>query len=123
MIQNGAAQPPLVRLGVANPPGPIAWRVVDLGIPGFDRQTLLVVAWWSRCSDSGSFVALNAGLQSNAALLIDKLLGLRNPSQHEAQYSMFQGSKTHLSASNWSILKGRAWYELDLAALVADEAF
>lgn len=72
--------------------------------------------------DAGRLVALNAALQSNAALLIDKLLGLRNPASMTPN-PQASGAKPHFIGQQLVDAQGRAWYELDVAALVADEAF
>lgn len=72
--------------------------------------------------DASRFVALNANLQSNAALLIDKLQGLRNPASMSPN-PQASADKPHFVGQQLVDAQGRAWYELDLAALVADEAF
>ena len=72
--------------------------------------------------DAGRLVSLNACLQSNAALLIDKLQGLRNPASLQPNPNA-SGDKPHFVGQQLVDSQGRAWYELDLAALVADETF
>ena len=110
-------------MGVANLRGQLH-GVVDLaaylGLPG--RQRRLPSEPSSR--DAGRLIAFNAGLQMNSALWIDRLMGLRNPSAlqpgddaHAAQ------ARPHFVGGTWRDEQGRSWYELDLAALVADEHF
>lgn len=108
-------------MGVANLRGQLH-GVVDLaGFLGLtDRVGRRVVETGVR--DAGRLVALNAGLQSNAALLIDKLLGLRNPASMSPNPHA-SGAKPHFVGQQLVDSQGRAWYELDVAALVADEAF
>ena len=48
----------------------------------------------SGVKDAGRLVSLNSGLQSNAALLIDKLQGLRNPASLKPNPECF-GAKPH----------------------------
>ena len=54
--------------------------------------------------------------------MIDKLLGLRNPASMSLN-TQVSGVKPHFVGQQLVDSQGRAWYELDLAALVADEAF
>lgn len=73
--------------------------------------------------DSGRLVAFNASLQTNAALLVDRLLGLRNASMLKPVVGDAQIAKPHFVGQHMTDEQGRPWYELDLAALAADEAF
>jgi twitching motility protein PilI len=71
---------------------------------------------------TGNLVAMGNTLQINAALLVDKLLGIRRPDEVKP----VQGSGTgrpHFVVREWQDAHGRTWYELDLAALAADEVF
>ncbi|HET8694570.1 MAG TPA: chemotaxis protein CheW [Aquabacterium sp.] len=108
-------------MGVANLRGQLH-GVVDLagflGLTG--RQSRRPTEAGSK--DSGRLVALNNSLQSNSALLIDKLLGLRNPGSMSPNPQASAG-KPHFVGQQLLDSQGRAWYELDLAALVADEAY
>lgn len=112
-------------LGVANLRGQLH-GVVDmaafLGLPQRQSRNLTEVA----ARDAGRLIAFNAGLQINAALLIDRLMGLRNagaltpapaPAPQEA------AAKPHFIGQQFQDTQGRTWYELDLTGLVADDAF
>jgi twitching motility protein PilI len=68
-------------------------------------------------------VALNTALQLNVALLIDRLLGLRNASMLKPAAREASAGKPHFIGQAMVDEQGRVWYELDLAALSADEAF
>lgn len=110
-------------LGVANLRGQLH-GVVDLaaflGLPQRQARNFSEVA----ARDAGRLVAFNAGLQINAALLIDRLMGLRNASTvSPAPEQPAAGSKPHFVGQQMSDAQGRTWYELDLSGLVADEAF
>ncbi|WP_294637546.1 chemotaxis protein CheW [uncultured Aquabacterium sp.] len=71
--------------------------------------------------DAGRLVAFNQGLQLNACLLIDRLLGLRQPDA--LQPAEGGEAAPHFVVRALADAQGRVWYELDLAALAADEAF
>jgi twitching motility protein PilI len=74
---------------------------------------------------AGRLVAFNASLQLNSALLIDRLLGLRRPADlvpAEPDEGAVAG-RPHFVTAELVDDKGRHWYELNLAALAADEAF
>ena len=73
--------------------------------------------------DAGRLVALNTALQLNVALLIDRLLGLRNASMLKSAPKEASAGKPHFVGQAMVDEQGRIWYELDLAALSADEAF
>jgi twitching motility protein PilI len=74
--------------------------------------------------DAGRLIAFNAGLQINAALLIDRLMGLRNAGAlTPAPAAAHEAAKPHFIGQQFHDAQGRTWYELDLAGLVADEAF
>lgn len=72
--------------------------------------------------DAGRLVAFNAGLNLNTALLIDRLAGLRRPSEL-TQAAGGAGTRPHFISAELQDAQGRAWFELDLAALASDEAF
>ncbi|WP_374316556.1 chemotaxis protein CheW [Aquabacterium sp.] len=107
-------------LGVANLRGQLN-GVVDLaGFLGLERQG----ARWlqeSAVRDAGRLVAINTTLHPNAALLVDRLAGLRHPA--ELQVGEADPNAPHFVGRQLTDDKGRTWYELDLAALAADEAF
>jgi len=109
-------------LGVGNLRGQLH-AVVDLAtFMGLPRRAGSVVGLDVPARDAGRLVAFNAGLQINSALLIDRLLGLRRPADlTEAPPS--EGSRPHFISAERVDAKGRPWYELDMAALAADEAF
>jgi twitching motility protein PilI len=109
-------------LGVANLRGQLH-GVIDLaaflGLPQRQARTLNEAV----ARDAGRLVAFNAGLQLNAALLIDRLMGLRNASTVTPVTAPSSSAKPHFVGQQMSDAQGRTWYELDLAGLVADEAF
>jgi twitching motility protein PilI len=109
-------------LGVANLRGQLH-GVVDLaavlGLP--QRQPRQLGEGSPR--DAGRLVAFNANLQINAALLIDRLMGLRNASVLTPRTDAAAAAKPHFIGQEMADEQGRSWYELDLAGLVADEAF
>lgn len=108
-------------LGVANLRGQLHGVVDVSAFLGLPRP----VARWSQeqgARDAGRLVALNASMQLNAALVIDRLLGLRNPADMRVATNASPDTP-HFIGQQVLDDKGRAWYELDLAALVADEAF
>jgi twitching motility protein PilI len=72
--------------------------------------------------EAGRLVAFNAGLQINAALLIDRLLGLRRPEDLTPQAEP-SAARPHFITAELTDAKGRPWYEINLAALACDEAF
>ncbi len=101
-------------LGVANLRGRLH-GVVDLaGFLGLKRQNLNHERTW--------LVALNGSLNTNAALLLDKLSGLRSVEQlkqqpHDAStVPIFVGGHYRDDAN-------RLWRELDLAALASESSF
>ena len=108
--------------GVANLRGQLH-GVVDaamfLGLSDRAGRSLSDVA----ARDAGRLVALNTALQLNVALLIDRLLGLRNASMLKPAAREASAGKPHFIGQAMVDEQGRVWYELDLAALSADEAF
>jgi len=109
-------------LGVANLRGQLH-GVVDLaaflGLPQRQVRNLNEVA----ARDAGRLIAFNTGLQLNAALLIDRLMGLRNAGALTPAAAPMALAKPHFVGAQMNDAQGRTWYELDLAGLVADEAF
>lgn len=115
-------------LGVANLRGQLH-GVIDLaGFLGLPRSTprapLDAPPRDTReARDGGRLVAFNGKLQTNAALLIDRLLGLRNASALQPAPAAEEAGKPHFIGQQMADAQGRIWYELDLSALAADEAF
>lgn len=107
-------------LGVANLRGQLH-GVADLGrfLNLRERAPRLGVDVPAR--DAGRLVALNQGLQLNACVLVDRLLGLRQPDA--LRPAQGDESAPHFVVQALTDAQGRVWYELDLAALAADEAF
>ena len=71
---------------------------------------------------SGNLVAMGNTLQINAALLVDRLLGIRRPDEVKPVQGT-DARRPHFVVREWQDAQGRTWYELDLAALAADEVF
>lgn len=119
-------------LGVANLRGQLH-GVIDLagfvGLPrplsgSAPRAPFVAPAPDTREAREGArLVAFNGKLQVNAALLIDRLLGLRNASALQPAPAAEEAGKPHFIGQQMADAQGRIWYELDLAALAADEAF
>ena len=95
--------------------------MVDLsGFLGLSRRTPRLPTE-PQARDAGRLIAFNQGLQVNACLLVDRLLGLR---QAGAMHPTERGrSAPHFVVQELADTQGRVWYELDLAALASDEAF
>lgn len=109
--------------GVANLRGQLH-GVVDLaGFLGLPRRSARMPSDTPTSRDAGRLVAFNARLQVNVALLIDRLLGLRNPGSLQAVAQADEAGKPHFIGQQMSDAQGRIWHELDLSALVSDEAF
>lgn len=110
-------------LGVANLRGQLN-GVVDLAsFLGLSRRSPRPVAEGGAARDAGRLVAFNARLQVNVALLIDRLLGLRNASNLQAVAQPDNASRPHFIGQQMTDAQGRTWHELDLTALASDEAF
>lgn len=109
-------------LGVANLRGQLH-GVVDpaifMGLSDRPGRSLAEVG----ARDAGRLVALNTSLQLNVALLIDRLLGLRNAGMLKRAAREASEGKPHFIGQAMVDEQERIWYELDLAALAADEAF
>lgn len=71
---------------------------------------------------TGQLVVFNPGLRVNAALLIDRLLGLRDSEQLQ-RVTDVPGPRPAFALHQWRDGQGRVWDELDLAALVRDPLF
>lgn len=111
-------------MGVANLRGQLH-GVIDLaGFLGLPRRTPRPVLDPGReTREAGRLVAFNGKLQVNAALLVDRLLGLRQAGVLQPAPAVDDAGKPHFIGQQMADAQGRIWYELDLAALAADEAF
>lgn len=101
-------------LGVANLRGHLH-GIVDLA--GF-----LGVKSSEPLREQSRLVAFNASLDINCALLVDRLSGLRSEQQLKA-HADANGPRPFFVGARYTDDTGRAWQELNLAALAADEAF
>jgi twitching motility protein PilI len=70
---------------------------------------------------SGRLVALNAELNINCALLVDKLLGLR--SEEQLTRAEVNGDRPHFAVDQRVDDKGRVWQILDLDVLARFQPF
>jgi len=71
---------------------------------------------------TGQLVVFNPGLRVNSALLIDRLVGLRDSDQLQ-RVTEETGPRPAFAVRQWRDGQGRVWDELDLAALVQDPLF
>lgn len=67
-------------------------------------------------------LALNPALGSHSAVLVDRLAGLRNPTQLTPG-SPADGPRPAFAGAVWRDAGGRDWQEIDLAALAAHPLF
>jgi twitching motility protein PilI len=103
-------------LGVANLRGQLH-GVVDLA--GF-----LGIASRAEGHDHAMLVGFNASLDVNAALLVDRLAGLRGEDQLSVELGASQVSLTpSFVGPRWFDADGRSWQEISLASLVKHPAF
>lgn len=111
-------------LGVANLRGQLH-GIVDLaGFLGLSRtQPRPTPQEAPSARDAGRLVAFNARLQLNAALLVDRLLGLRNAGALKGVTEAPDPQQPHFITRQMLDAQGRRWYEIDLVALATDEAF
>lgn len=100
-------------LGVANLRGGLH-GVVDLA-------AFLGLGAGQQPHDQGRLVAFGASLEVNAALLVDRMSGLRSADQLQAQPE--QGPSPTFAPARWRDGQGRVWQEIDLTVLAADEHF
>jgi len=104
-------------VGVANLRGQLN-TVIDLGSFLHLRQPVTPGA-----SRTGAqLVMLNPSLRVNAAILVDRLAGLRDSEQLERLPPATE-PRPGFAGSSWRDPQGRVWQELDLAALVQDPQF
>jgi len=102
-------------LGVANLRGHLH-SVVDLA-------AFLGLRGISPTREANCLVAFNPQLDTNCALLVDRLAGLRGRDQMRAQPAREPVSRPSFAAGSWSDEQGRVWQELALGALSRHEAF
>lgn len=67
-------------------------------------------------------LALNPGLGSHSALLVDRLAGLRRQDQLSPE-APESGPRPAFAGASWRDAAGRRWLEIDLAALAAHPLF
>lgn len=103
-------------LGVANLRGSVV-GVVDLA-----RFLGAVPARTEQNFSEASLLALNAALEVNAALLVDRLLGLRSPQAFVAADTPAQDAPPFFG-STYVDAQGTRWQELDLQRLSQTPAF
>lgn len=70
----------------------------------------------------GHLVAFGNHLQINAALRVDRLLGIRRPDVMRAVPDA-ENKRPHFVSHAWQSADDRLWYELSLSALAADDVF
>ena len=104
-------------VGVANLRGQLN-TVIDLG--SFLHLRKSVVAASPR--SGAQLVMLNPTLRVNAAILVDRLAGLRDPEQLE-RLPASDEPRPGFAGASWRDPQGRVWQELDLAALAQDPQF
>lgn len=72
--------------------------------------------------EASCLVAFNPQLETNCALLVDRLAGLRGRDQVRAR-EIEAGSRPAFVTGGWVDEQGRTWHELSLGALSRHEAF
>lgn len=102
-------------LGVANLRGGL-YGVVDLA------RFLGVGAATEAGREQARLVVFNPSLEINCALLVDRLAGLRALDNLTVEAADAQ-PRPLFAGDRYRDASGRLWYELDLAALAADETF
>lgn len=105
-------------LGVANLRGGV-YGVVDLArFVGLAREPA------EAQRDEARLVVFNPSFNLNCALLVDRLAGLRNPEQLRADSDDdTEHERPPFAGGRYRDAQGRAWQELNLAALVGDDVF
>ncbi|MEZ5645748.1 MAG: chemotaxis protein CheW [Burkholderiaceae bacterium] len=94
--------------------------VVDLA--QMVRGTVRATAPADRVTSESRLVSLHGALGVNAVLLVDRLLGLRQPSGFVRVESVPDGSPSFVTRV-LSDSEGTSWHELDLQALAGDPEF
>jgi twitching motility protein PilI len=105
-------------LGVANLRGGLH-GVVDLGAFLGLRAPLARDAH----REQARLLALNPSLGAHCAVLVDRLAGLRGAHQLERDTATVDANRPRFAAATWRDAAGRAWQEIDLAALARHEQF
>ena len=119
------APPPLRRvphtrpwfLGVANLRGGLHGVVDVAAFLGLAAATPAAAA-----REQARLVALAPRLGVNAALLVDRLAGLRSAAQLQPEAAP-AGARPAFAGAHWRDGDGRGWQEIGLAALAGDERF
>jgi len=104
-------------VGVANLRGQLN-AVVDLGQFLHLRDSATPTAPRA----GAQLVMLNPLLRVNAAIMVDRLAGLRDSEQLERLPASAE-PRPGFAGPSWRDLQGRVWQELDLAALAQDPQF
>lgn len=104
-------------VGVANLRGQLN-AVVDLG----QFLHLRDAASPAAPRTGAQLVMLNPSLRVNAAIMVDRLAGLRDSEQLERLPAASE-ARPGFAGPSWRDLQGRVWQELDLAALAQDPQF
>lgn len=104
-------------VGVANLRGQLN-AVVDLGQFLHLRDSATQAAPRA----GAQLVMLNPSLRVNAAIMVDRLAGLRDSEQLERLPEASE-PRPGFAGPSWRDLQGRVWQELDLAALAQDPQF
>jgi twitching motility protein PilI len=73
--------------------------------------------------EQARLLAFNPALGSHCAVLVDRLAGLRNPQQLQAEPADGQARPEFAAGGRWRDAEGRVWQEVDLAALARHELF
>lgn len=92
--------------------------VVDLGV-------FLGLRPRSAVAEGARLVLLNPALGVNCALLVDRLAGLRDAGQLQAEAAEVQAESQRpvFAGQRWRDTGGRVWQEIELAALAGHEQF
>lgn len=107
-------------MGVANLRGHLH-GVVDLaGFLGLKSTATLMTEVQLR--DHACAIAFNVSLETNCALLVDRLAGLRGREQMQKE-EVDQAAMPPFLGGVWRDAQGRAWHEISLASLAANDAF
>lgn len=108
-------------MGVANLRGHLH-GVVDLaGFLGLKSAATLTAE--AALRDQSCAVAMNTSLETNCALLVDRLAGLRGKDQLQREELDQQQARPPFLSGVWRDAQGRAWYEISLSSLSTNDAF
>jgi twitching motility protein PilI len=108
-------------MGVANLRG-LLHGVVDLAAFMGLRESLPVQHLRESQREQSRLLAFNAALGTHSAVLVDRLAGLR--AAHQLQPVAPDGTaRPSFAQASWLDAEGRAWQEIDLAALARHEHF